>query len=123
MINFDSLSDDELNEEIAARKGVNPFYHRPLPPEIGRFAGLFVRQWVRRDYLHDGAATWEALTEMLTLPCMSFRPTGGEIALTWFYDYPARTTGYMGAADANPARTVWIAWLMWKEQQAWQRLR
>ena len=120
MINYDSLSDDKLNEEIAARKGERLGHYAPIPETDARFSSTGVYLWVSYDYLHDGAATWEALNELPNLSIMRGRDI--HLETTWQISSRYHCVNINFSGEADLARGIWLSWLMWKELQAERRL-
>ena len=98
-IDYSQMSDDQLSEEIskkmeAERRG----YIRCWPP-------------IPDDYLHDKAATWDALCEMIPV-------NSRQVALYMGQSDDGEYGYWVGIESAwtwgeTIARAVWLAWLPW----------
>ena len=103
MIDYSRLSDDALNVEIASR----------IKWEGGPF-------WFDHDYLHDKAATRDALVEMPDAILEHSAFDMRQWVASWLINREnqhLRGCGREYYGSLTPARAVWYAWLQWKDSK------
>ena len=103
MIDYSAMTEEQLDHEIAERKGANFEL-----TAAGRYYGP--------SYVGDEAATFRALVEMPDVSLEAQRGTADEIYWVAAADRWS-INGYRDVIAPNPPRAIWIAWLGWQDSK------